>query len=241
MRFREHLWAHGFGVAEAMDTAQRGMGLSWEQARELIARSAARAAARRLGALACGAGTDQLAGAADHSLPAIIDRLRGAAGVRAVGGGAGDPDGQPGAGGGRPRAAGLPGRVRRAAEAGGPAGDPALAGRGVRPGAARLLGRHGLRGRGRDRARADRAGRRPGRRDQAVGARRGPGGGAAAAAAGRGPALHRRRLQLRRADPRGRRRRTATRCSGRSPRSPPRPRPRCTPWTAATWRDTTPR
>jgi hypothetical protein len=43
MRFREHLWAHGFGVAEAMDTAQRGMGLSWAQARELIARSARRA------------------------------------------------------------------------------------------------------------------------------------------------------------------------------------------------------
>jgi hypothetical protein len=43
MRFREHLWAHGFGVAEAMDTAQRGMGLSWAQARELIARSAHRA------------------------------------------------------------------------------------------------------------------------------------------------------------------------------------------------------
>ena len=41
MRFREHLWAHGFGVAEAMDTAQRGMGLPWEQAKELIARSAA--------------------------------------------------------------------------------------------------------------------------------------------------------------------------------------------------------
>ena len=69
MRFRDHLWTYGFGVAEAMDTAQRGMGLSWEQARELIARTAARAAAAgRLGALACGAGTDQLAGAAEHPL-----------------------------------------------------------------------------------------------------------------------------------------------------------------------------
>ena len=29
MRFRDHLWEHGFGVAEAMDTAQRGMGLDW--------------------------------------------------------------------------------------------------------------------------------------------------------------------------------------------------------------------
>jgi len=74
MRFREHLWAHGFGVAEAMDTAQRGMGLPWEQARELIARTAARAAvAGRLDALACGAGTDQLADGADHPLGAIID------------------------------------------------------------------------------------------------------------------------------------------------------------------------
>jgi hypothetical protein len=74
LRFREHLWAHGFGVAEAMDTAQRGMGLSWEQARELIARTAARAAgAGRLDALACGAGTDQLADGGPHRLGAIID------------------------------------------------------------------------------------------------------------------------------------------------------------------------
>jgi hypothetical protein len=68
--FREHLWAHGFGVAEAMDTAQRGMGLAWPQARELIERSAARAA--ELGGLiACGAGTDQLPDGA-HALPVII-------------------------------------------------------------------------------------------------------------------------------------------------------------------------
>lgn len=71
MRFREHLWAHGFGLAEAMDTAQRGMGLSFEQARELIGRSAARAA--ELGtAIACGAGADQLP-AGEHSLAAIIE------------------------------------------------------------------------------------------------------------------------------------------------------------------------
>jgi hypothetical protein len=70
LRFREHLWAHGFGVAEAMDTAQRGMGLSWAQARELIARTAARAGA---GALACGAGTDQLADGGAHGLGAITD------------------------------------------------------------------------------------------------------------------------------------------------------------------------
>jgi hypothetical protein len=57
--FRDFLWDHGFGVAEAMDTAQRGMGLSWAQARELIGRSAAQAAGRGA-VIACGAGTDQL-------------------------------------------------------------------------------------------------------------------------------------------------------------------------------------
>jgi Protein of unknown function (DUF993) len=57
--FRDFLWDHGFGVAEAMDTAQRGMGLSWPQARELIIASAARAAERG-GALVCGVGTDPL-------------------------------------------------------------------------------------------------------------------------------------------------------------------------------------
>jgi hypothetical protein len=72
MRFRDHLWAHGFGVAEAMDTAQRGMGLSWARARELITRSAARAAERG-GALACGAGTDQLRDGESHPISRIID------------------------------------------------------------------------------------------------------------------------------------------------------------------------
>ena len=67
MAFRDHLWAHGLGVAEAMDTAQRGMGLSWEQARELIARSAARAAGR----LVCGVGTDQLAEGRSHPIARI--------------------------------------------------------------------------------------------------------------------------------------------------------------------------
>jgi uncharacterized protein DUF993 len=76
MRFREHLWGHGFAVADAMDTAQRGMGLPWEQARELITRSAGRAAARRRAGrpagLACGAGTDQLAAGGPHRLGEIV-------------------------------------------------------------------------------------------------------------------------------------------------------------------------
>ena len=57
LAFRRHLWEHGLGVAEAMDTAQRGMGLGWDAARELIRRSAADAGGR----LAAGAGTDHVA------------------------------------------------------------------------------------------------------------------------------------------------------------------------------------
>ncbi|MEV6051262.1 dihydrodipicolinate synthase family protein [Streptomyces sp. NPDC052107] len=61
LAFRRHLWSHGLGVAEAMDTAQRGMGLDWAGAAELIRRSAAEA--RGVGGLiACGVGTDQVTG-----------------------------------------------------------------------------------------------------------------------------------------------------------------------------------
>jgi len=59
--FRRHLWSLGLGVAEAMDTAQRGMGLDWSGAIELIQRSVD--AARDFGneaLIACGAGTDHL-------------------------------------------------------------------------------------------------------------------------------------------------------------------------------------
>ncbi|MEU5795565.1 dihydrodipicolinate synthase family protein [Streptomyces sp. NPDC047813] len=61
LAFRRHLWAHGLGVAEAMDTAQRGMGLDWAGAAELIRRGAAEA--RSVGGrLACGVGTDRITG-----------------------------------------------------------------------------------------------------------------------------------------------------------------------------------
>jgi Protein of unknown function (DUF993) len=77
LRFRDYLWSHGFAVAEAMDTAQRGMGLSWGLARELIASTAERARARRaagrFAGLACGAGTDHLAADKSHSITEIID------------------------------------------------------------------------------------------------------------------------------------------------------------------------
>src|SRR5215472_13695186 len=57
--YRRYLWSMGLSVAEAMDTAQRGMGLDWRACQELIQRTAAEAKAAR-GGLACGATTDQL-------------------------------------------------------------------------------------------------------------------------------------------------------------------------------------
>ncbi|MFK0190823.1 dihydrodipicolinate synthase family protein [Kitasatospora sp. NPDC090308] len=70
LAFRHRLWSLGLGVADAMDTAQRGMGLDWAATRELIRRSGA--AARSVGGrLACGAGTDQLNGT-DVPLTAVL-------------------------------------------------------------------------------------------------------------------------------------------------------------------------
>src|SRR5262252_704745 len=59
LAFRRHIWSYGLGVAEAMDTAQRGMGLDWAAARELIRRSVAEAKAVR-GRIVCGVQTDHL-------------------------------------------------------------------------------------------------------------------------------------------------------------------------------------
>ncbi|MBQ0820692.1 dihydrodipicolinate synthase family protein [Microvirga sp. HBU67558] len=59
-RFRDHLWDLGLGVAEAMDTAQRGMGLNWASAQVLI-RNTVEAARSRPGAVVfSGVGTDHL-------------------------------------------------------------------------------------------------------------------------------------------------------------------------------------
>ncbi|WP_405145492.1 dihydrodipicolinate synthase family protein [Sphaerisporangium sp. NBC_01403] len=60
LRFRRHLWSYGFRVADAMDTAQRNMGLDWAATRELIRRTAKEAAGFGDPAelVACGAGTD---------------------------------------------------------------------------------------------------------------------------------------------------------------------------------------
>ena len=69
--FREHVWDLGLGVAEAMDTAQRGMGLDWKTSLELIQRSVR--AARARGALVfSGAGTDHLSPADTRTLDDVI-------------------------------------------------------------------------------------------------------------------------------------------------------------------------
>jgi len=74
LRYRHHLWRYGFGVAEAMDTAQRGMGLDYATSRELIRRSCAEA--RSVGGrIACGAGTDQLP---EDAPPRALDDIAGA-------------------------------------------------------------------------------------------------------------------------------------------------------------------
>ncbi len=57
--YRRYLWSLGFSLAEAMDTAQRGMGLDWETTKELIRRSVAEARSHDA-EIACGAGTDHL-------------------------------------------------------------------------------------------------------------------------------------------------------------------------------------
>ncbi|GAA0912555.1 dihydrodipicolinate synthase family protein [Nonomuraea longicatena] len=73
LRYRHHLWSYGLRVADAMDTAQRNMGLDWAATRELIGRSAREAATLGDPALllSCGAGTDHRPEAA--TLQAVTD------------------------------------------------------------------------------------------------------------------------------------------------------------------------
>jgi Protein of unknown function (DUF993) len=72
MAFRHHLWGLGFKIAEAMDTAQRGMGLDWAGAQALIRRSLAEANTVAGADLACGAGTDHLAAADARSIDDVV-------------------------------------------------------------------------------------------------------------------------------------------------------------------------
>jgi hypothetical protein len=142
LAFRQGLWDQGLGLAEAMDTAQRGMGVDWETALELIRRTMQAARAHPLKPrVACGAGTDHLGGRRP-------DRRRRdhRSAYRADGGDRG--------GGGQiilmatralPAIGAEAGTYARVYDtpylAGGGAGDPALAGRDVRSRPGRLLGR----------------------------------------------------------------------------------------------------
>jgi hypothetical protein len=61
LAYRRHLWSLGLGVAEAMDTAQRGMGMGWPASLQLIRRSVDAAKDVPGALIASGCGTDQLA------------------------------------------------------------------------------------------------------------------------------------------------------------------------------------
>ena len=70
--FRRHLWSLGLGVAEAMDTAQRGMGMSWVNSKELIRRSVDASKDMPGAVVASGAGTDHLAAGSAVTLDDVV-------------------------------------------------------------------------------------------------------------------------------------------------------------------------
>jgi len=70
--YRQHLWSWGLGVAEAMDTAQRGMGLDWANSLELIRRTLDAAKDAKGAFVASGAGTDHLAPGASITIDQVI-------------------------------------------------------------------------------------------------------------------------------------------------------------------------
>ena len=70
--FRHYLWDLGLGVAEAMDTAQRGGGLGWTEARELIGHALEAARTRPGVKICCGVGTDHLSPTTNPGMEQII-------------------------------------------------------------------------------------------------------------------------------------------------------------------------
>ena len=145
LRYREYLWDLGLGVAEAMDTAQRGMGLDWPTSLELIRRAVAAGKAWEARERPPGADRLWLRHRSSRSQQRALrrrgdPRLRGADGGHREGGRAPDRHGQPRA---RPRrqvSRRLRARLRSRARPGARAGDHPLAGRDVRSRARRLLG-----------------------------------------------------------------------------------------------------
>ena len=73
LAYRRYLWEQGFGVAEAMDTAQRGMGLDWPTSLELIGRTVAESRGIAGAIVFSGAGTDDVAPDPDGSIERVID------------------------------------------------------------------------------------------------------------------------------------------------------------------------
>jgi hypothetical protein len=76
LAYRRYLWAQGFAVAEAMDTAQRGMGLDWATSLELIGRSVAAARDFPGAIVFSGAGTDHLPPDPNVTLDGVIAAYR---------------------------------------------------------------------------------------------------------------------------------------------------------------------
>ena len=70
--YRRHLWSWGLGVAESMDTAQRGMGLDWSNSLELIRRTLDAARDVPGACVASGAGTDHIPPDPDRSIADVI-------------------------------------------------------------------------------------------------------------------------------------------------------------------------
>jgi hypothetical protein len=70
--FRRHLWSLGLGVAEAMDTAQRGMGMDWPASLELIRRSLEAARDFPGALIGCGTGTDHLEAGSNVTIDDVI-------------------------------------------------------------------------------------------------------------------------------------------------------------------------
>ena len=72
LAYRRYLLGLGLGIAEAMDTAQRGMGLDWTGALELIRRTLADTRDIPNALIYSGCGTDQLDAADAHSLDDVL-------------------------------------------------------------------------------------------------------------------------------------------------------------------------
>ena len=71
LAYRRHLWSWGFGIAESMDTAQRGMGMDWANSLALIRRTVDEAKSFKGAVVASGAGTDHLPQGEKHSMEKI--------------------------------------------------------------------------------------------------------------------------------------------------------------------------